>query len=144
MKKWVNTFYDKDKGSYVSEYQDTDIFVKKGKMGTGAVDAWKFLMALEGTQTYMTSPGKKLSIKIDKEVYTLEIDQATKESLGIEGNPSIVNGVLELTCTKVGAGKIRLKGSVGKDEAGVIPELDYHKEISIVSRAAVASNGGWL
>lgn len=144
MKKWVNTFYDKDKGSYVSEYQDTDIFVKKGKMGTGAVDAWKFLMALEGTQTYMTSPGKKLSIKIDKEAYTLEIDQATKESLGIEGNPSIVNGVLELTCTKVGAGKIRLKGSVGKDEAGVIPELDYHKEISIVSRAAVASNGGWL
>lgn len=144
MKKWVNTFYDKDKGSYVSEYQDTDVFVKKGKMGTGAVDAWKFLMALEGTQTYMTSPGKKLSIKIDKEAYTLEVDPATKESLGIEGNPSIANGMLELTCTKVGAGKIRLKGSVGKDEAGVIPELNYHKEISIVSRAAVASNGGWL
>lgn len=144
MKKWVNTFYDKNSEGYVTEYQDTDVFVKKGKMGTGAVDAWKFLMALEGTQTYMTSPGKKLSIRIDKDTYTLEIDQATKESLGIEGNPSVANGVLELTCTKVGAGKIRLKGSVGKDESGVIPELGFHKDISIVSRAAVASNGGWL
>lgn len=132
-KLWVNE----------NKYVGTDVLVKKGKMGTGAVDAWKFLMALEGTRTYMTTPGKKLSIPVDGG-YSLEMDSAAKEALGIEGTPAVQNGKIELTCTKIGSGKIRLKASVGKDEAGVIPELDYYKEISIVSRAAVAANGGWL
>ena len=142
-KLWVDTFKDEKTGSWKSEYKQADVFVKKGKMGTGAVDAWKFLMALEGTQTYMTSPGKKLSITVG-DGYTLEIDPVAKESLGIEGSPVVTGGKLELTCTKIGSGKIRLKASVGKDEAGVIPELDYHKDISVVCRPAVASNGGWL
>ena len=41
-----------------NQYVSVDVFPKKGKMGVGAVDAWKFLMALEGTPTYLTSPGK--------------------------------------------------------------------------------------
>ena len=51
---------------------------------------------------------------------------------------------MDVTCTMIGSGKIRFKASVGKDENGVIPELDYYKYISIVSRPAVAANGGWL
>lgn len=133
-KLWVNG----------NKYESTDVFVKKGKMGTGAVDAWKFLMALEGVPTYMTVPDKTLVIEVGSDAYTLEIDSACKEALGISGTPVISDGKIELTCTKIGAGKIRLKSTVGKDEAGVIPELEYQKEISIVSRPAVAQNGGWL
>ncbi len=133
-KLWVNG----------KNYESTDVFVKKGKMGTGAVDAWKFLMALEGVPTYMTVPGKTLVIEVGSDAYTLEIDSACKEALGISGTPVIADGKIELNCTKIGAGKIRLKSTVGKDEAGVIPELEYQKEISIVSRPAVAQNGGWL
>ena len=149
-KLWVDNYFNNDKGSYVTEYKSTDVFAKKGKIGTGAVDAWKFLMALEGTPSYMTTPGKELTLNLseilgaDLEKYALEISADAKEALGITGSPSVVNGKLKLTCTKIGSGKIRLKSSVGKDEAGVIPELDYFKEISIVSRPAVASNGGWL
>ena len=143
-KLWVNTYFDNTKESYVTEYKSTDVFVKKGKMGTGAVDAWKFLMALEGTPTYLTVPGKSLVVETGPGAYTLEIDQESKESLGITGTPAISDGKIVLTCSKVGAGKIRLKGSVGKDESGVIPELDFYKEISIVSRPSVAQNGGWL
>ena len=143
-KLWVNTYFDNTKESYVTEYKSTDVFVKKGKMGTGAVDAWKFLMALEGTPTYLTVPGKSLVVETGPGAYTLEIDQESKESLGITGTPAISDGKIVLTCSKVGAGKIRLKGAVGKDESGVIPELDFYKEISIVSRPSVAQNGGWL
>ena len=124
-------------------YEPIDIFTKKGKMGAGAVDAWNFLMALEGTPSYMTTPGQKVTINVG-EGYSLEIDAKDAEALGIEGTPEVKDGVLEITCTKIGSGKIRFKASVGKDENGIIPELDYYKYISIVSRPAVAANGGWL
>lgn len=150
MKLWVDTYWNASTESWKRDYKNTDVLAKKGKMGAGAVDAWKFLMALEGTPSFMTKPGQKLSLNLsevlgtDYEKYTLEISSEAKEALGITETPSVAEGVLELTCTKIGSGKILFKASVGKDDAGVIPELDYYKEISIVSRPAVASNGGWL
>ena len=116
-------------------------------MGTGTVDAWKFLMSLEGTQSLLTSPGQKLTIDVNRTIgagYSLEINSEDAAALGIEGTPAVKDGILEITCTKIGSGKIRFKASVGRDDAGVIPELDYNKNISIVSRPAVAANGGWL
>ena len=135
---------------YSDKYEMADVFIKKGKMGTGAVDAWKFLMALEGTPSYMTTPGKALVVDLseilgaDMGKYEIEIPQETKDALGLAATPSVTDGKMTVSCSKLGAGKIYFKSSVGKDEAGVIPELDYFKEISIVSRPAVASNGGWL
>ena len=129
------------------DYVPVDVFVKKNKMGTGTVDAWKFLMSLEGTQSLLTSPGQKLTIDVNRTIgagYSLEINSEDAAALGIEGTPAVKDGILEITCTKIGSGKIRFKASVGRDDAGVIPELDYYKNISIVSRPAVAANGGWL
>ena len=135
---------------YSDKYEMADVFIKKGKMGTGAVDAWKFLMALEGTPSYMTTPGKALVLDLsailgsDVDKYEIEIPQQTTDALGLTSAPSVTDGKMTVNCSKLGAGKIYFKSSVGKDESGVIPELDYFKEISIVSRPAVASNGGWL
>lgn len=134
------------------DYVPVDIFCKKGKMGTGAVDAWKFLMTLEGTPSFMTTPGKELTINAADCIgqtaaninYSIEIGSDAAEALGINASPVIDNGMLKITCTKIGAAKIRFKASVGKDEAGVIPEMDFYKEVSIVCRPSVAENGGWL
>jgi hypothetical protein len=134
-----------------SQYVSVNVFPKKGKMGTGAVDAWQFLMALEGTPTYLTSPGKALTIDLAECIgettgtcgYTLEISHATKEALGLDTwGVEIVNGTIKLICTKVGAGKIRFKSSIGGHQE--IPGLDFYKEVSVVSRPSVANNGGWL
>ena len=148
-KLWVRTYYDTNvnRPGWKNEYVSTDVYAKKGKMGVGAVDAWNFLMALEGTPSFMTTPNQKLTINVAKHIgmgYTLELDTVDAEALGIEGMPQVNDGILEVTCTKIGSGKIRFKASVGKDENNVIPELDYYKSISIVSRPAVAANGGWL
>ena len=97
------------------QYVSVDVFQKKGKMGAGAVDAWQFLMALEGTPSFLTSPGKPLTIDVAEcigdtaanFVYTLEISQETKTALGITGEPTMANGSLVLNCSKIGAGKIR-------------------------------------
>lgn len=131
-----------------------DMNAYKGNMGTGAVDAWKFLMAIEGTPSVMVKAGEKTAVDLSQCLggsvmnmkYELSIDEQTKASLGLTEDPVIKNGMLELTCTKVGAGKVTFRSAVGKDttmENG-IGEMEFSRELSIVSRPYAASNGGWF
>ena len=123
----------------------------KGQMGTGAVDAWKFLMAIEGTPSVMAAVGEKVRIDLSDYCnpslkYEISVDEASSASLGLSSDPVIKDGFLEIECSKIGAGKIVLSSAVGKDperEDG-IGNMDYSREISIVSRPYVAKNGGWL
>lgn len=123
----------------------------KGQMGTGAVDAWKFLMAIEGTPSVMAAAGEKARIDLSEYCnpslkYEISVDEASSASLGLASEPVIKDGFLEIECSKIGAGKIVLSSAVGKDpqrEDG-IGEMAYSREISIVSRPYVAKNGGWL
>lgn len=120
-------------------------------MGTGALDAWKFLMAIEGTPSFMAKVGEKTKIDLSDycnpyDRYEISIDEQSKAALGLATDPVINNGYLEICCTGIGAGKITLSASVGKDnemENG-IGEIHYTREISVVSRPHVAENGGWL
>ena len=123
----------------------------KGQMGTGAVDAWKFLMAIEGTPSVIVKADEKSSIDLSQYCnphgsYSISIDEASKASLGLASDPVISNGRLEMECTKIGAGKIKLSAAVGKDteKADGIGEMAYSREISIISRPYAAKNGGWL
>lgn len=120
-------------------------------MGTGALDAWKFLMAIEGTPSYMAEVGKAVKIDLSKycnafDEYTISVDETSRTSLGLASDPVVKNGHLEIKCDKIGAGKITLSAAVGKDtemENG-IGEMNYSREISIVSRPFATDNGGWL
>lgn len=123
----------------------------KNKMGTGAVDAWKFLMAIEGTPWVMAEVGQKVKIDLSRycnpwDTYTITIDEASRKSIGLTSDPVKKEGFLEIECTKIGAGKITLSAAVGKDQdkADGIGEMSYSREISIVSRAFATNNGGWL
>ena len=123
----------------------------KGQMGTGAVDAWKFLMAIEGTPSVIAAVGEKVRIDLSDYCnpslkYEISVDEASNASLGLSSDPVIKEGFLEIECSKIGAGKIVLSSAVGKDperEDG-IGNMNYSREISIVSRPYVAKNGGWL
>lgn len=147
LKSGTKKFYDASLRTYV----DLPLDRYYGKMGTGALDAWKFLMAIEGTPSFMARTGEVVKIDLSKycnpyDEYQISIDNASKESLGLDSDPIIKNGYLEIRCSKIGAGKITLSGSVGKDteiENG-IGEMHYTREISVVSRPFAANNGGWL
>ena len=113
----------------------------KGQMGTGAVDAWKFLMAIEGTPTILIQSGKKMSIDISRycnplDDYTITADNASRTSLGLSSDPVIKNGKLEIECSKIGSGKITLSGETGR--------MPYTRTLSVASRPFAANNGGWL
>lgn len=123
-----------------------------GKMGTGAVDAWKFLMAIEGTPTLMVKAGGSYSLDLSRWIgntagaCTWSMDEASRSSLGIVEEPVLKDGMLTFSCTKIGSGKISLVSEVGRDpeiEDG-IGAMGLSREVSVVSRPFVAENGGWL
>ncbi len=123
----------------------------RNNMGTGLVNAWKLLMAIEGTPSVIVKSGAKTSIDLSDycnpfDSYDITVDDATKQSLGLSSDPVIRNGKLEIQCGRVGAGKITLKAEVGKDDdkEGGIGSMAYSREISIVSREFATVNGGWL
>ena len=142
--------------SGTKKYNGANISLKqyKDNMGTGAVDAWKFLMAIEGTPSFMVKVGEKCSVDLSEWLgasatsleYTMKVDKATKDALGITEDPVIKKGVMEITCTKIGSGKFTLSSSIGKDTEieGGIGEMKFSREVSIVSRPYAASNGGWF
>ena len=126
-----------------------------GKMGTGAVDAWKFLMQIEGTPSVQTKVGETAEISMGEyfgghaaDLTYLGVDVGSASaSLGLDSTPVVENGVLKLTCTKVGSGKVTVKAIAGGDKLGggdSIGGMEISREISIVSRPLATQNGGWL
>lgn len=127
-----------------------------GQMGTGSVDAWKFLMQIEGTPSVQTKAGEALEVALEDyfgghaaelTYLGVEVTSTAKASLGLEADPVVENGVLKLTCNKVGSGKITVRAIAGGDKLGggdSIGGMEYSREISIVSRPFTTKNGGWL
>lgn len=149
--KGTKRYYDL--GSYT--WSDIQLNQYKGQLGTGAVDAWKFLMAIEGTPSVLVAVNKTAKIDLDEYLgegvadrlsIKVDIDAQTRQSLGLQADPVVINGKLEICCKAIGAGKITLSSAVGKDttmENG-IGEMEFSREISIVSRPFATENGGWL
>ena len=134
---------------------DIDLAQYKNRLGTGAVDAWKFLMAIEGTPSVMVKAGEKAVIDLDDYLgegvaarLGCSIKTEDAEALGLEGEPVIKNGKLEITCTAVGSGKITVSSATSSESADgsshSIGNMSFSREISIVSRPFAASNGGWF
>ena len=142
-------------------------------MGTGTIDAWKFMMNIEGTPYLSVRMGQEKSYSLDRffgegsEYLTyaaVEIDRETMAALGITRKPTIQYGKLVINPCKVGSGKIKVTAIAGgKDVAGsvqgdmtgngdiiTIPSggatggTYITREISLVSRGSASDNGGWL
>lgn len=127
-----------------------------GKMGTGAIDAWKFLMNIEGTPSIMAKVGEEIEVDLCDYMggnaagltyLGADVSQTAADALGLDNAPVIENGVMKVTCTKVGSGKITVRAIAGGDKLGggdSIGGMEFSKEISIVSRPFATANGGWL
>lgn len=114
-------------------------------MGTGAVNAWKLLMQIEGTPSVQVVLGgdtvnaayifgDPCGVLTD---YKVTMDQRYRTSLGITSDISISgDGVISIECTKVGSGKL----TVSAMSSGT----PLSKEISIIARPAKSNYGGWL
>ena len=129
------------------------------EMGTGVVDAWKFLMSIEGVPTLTAKIGESKRYDISSyfggsaanlTYLGVECDKETKDALGLSTDPEIKYGKLSIKPTKAGSGKITVKAIAGYDEDGVangqtqIGGMEITRTISIMSRGVASDNGGWL
>lgn len=162
------------KKSYPSIKQnDLEMHPFYHQMGTGAIDTWQLMMHIEGVPTLITKIGTKDWIDISEYFGTssvsltylsLDVPQATIDALGLQEisasntakNPAIPEkgyayiqyGRLYMQATKIGSGKVTIHAVGGGDHLGggsnPTGGMEIVQEISIVSRDAKSSNGGWL
>lgn len=128
----------------------------KNKMGTGAIDAYKFLMQIEGTPCFMAEVGKEQVLSLADVfggsyatlVYSkLSISDEDKAKLGLTSDPYVKSGRLVICPHRTGNAKIQITAIAGGTSAGSDSSMGGQlvtKTISVVARGVGSSNGGWL
>ncbi len=123
---------------------DMELSYYVGNMGTGAVDAWKLLMNIEGTPSLQVKLGKSeidLTKALDAEAavlqnVTVDMDEVSKSSMGITDALLLDGSKLTVNCTKSGSGYLTIQA-----ESQGVP---ITRKISLICRPQVAESGGWL
>lgn len=126
-------------------------------MGTGAIDTWRLFMQIEGTPSLVAEKDELSKLALGEyfggsaaniTYLSVELSDEAREALGVEGNPEIRNGRLNIKCTKVGSAKLTVKAIAGGGTLateGNMGGSEFTKEVSVLCReVAVAKNGGWL
>ncbi len=127
-----------------------------GKMGTGAIDAYRLLMQVEGTPCLNVPVGKMNLIPLTEFfgesaeglTYTgVEISDKDMEKLGITVKPYMYEGKLLIKCGLHGSAKIKVSAIAGGQtiaSGGSMGGMEITKEFAILARSSGAANGGWL
>lgn len=133
---------------------DLSKFMKQ--MGTGSIDAWRFLMKIEGVPCLEAETGRNQWIDVSDYFGTssvnltyigIEVSEKGRNSLGLAADPYMKNGRLYIHPTKPGSAKITVKAIAGGTQLGSdegIGGMEVTQEISIIARSFKSKNGGWL
>ena len=128
----------------------------KGKMGTGLVDAWKLMMQIDGTPCLMAEVGQEQAISLQSvfgsscasmKFTKVEVSAADKAAIGLNENPTVKVGKLVIVPHKSGCAKVTITAIAGGNTAGSDGQMggmEISKTVSVVARAGVSENGGWL
>lgn len=146
------TIYDFDLGNWTS----LNLAPYAGKLGSGYIDAHLLLMQMDSTPCLYFKTGETAMLSLDEyfgdgsEALTYqscEVSDEVREALGMNPSPRIENGLLRITCTKPGTGRIKVSAIIGGNIVGggdVIGGMLVEREFELVIRGAKAENGGWL
>lgn len=125
-------------------------------MGTGAVDAWKFMMNIEGTPCLVAENGKNQWISLDTYFGTasrsltftgVKVSDAAKSALGLAEDPYIKYGRLWIHPTRCGSAKIEVNAVAGGSTVGgetAVGGMAFSRTVSVVVKSHASDNGGWL
>lgn len=153
----VNSIEPRLKGIKMSPSSPIDLTrYQGGRMGTGIIDAWKVLMNVEGVPFETVQAG--VDAEIDLKTFfggdaaslkflNVTADAKARESLGLDADPVISNGMLHIRCTRPGCAVLDVEAVAGGTAAGTETDMGgkkFSRRISIVARNNVSTNGGWL
>lgn len=141
---------------YPSDGVSLDLKSYYKRMGTGAIDAWRLMMQIEGTPSIMVRQGEQSMVSLDEyfgesseDLTYLDItyDDDAKAVLGITTKPKIKDGMLNIKCNNLGSAKVKISAIAGGGQLGGgnnIGGTEIVKEVSIISRGVTTTNGGWF
>lgn len=126
------------------------------KMGTGTIDAWRFLMQLDGIPSITAVVGQSQRLDISDyfggcsknlTYLSVEISDEDMEAIGLTEKPSMIYGRLKITPTKPGCARIHIKAIAGGETLGDgsnMGGIELNRTVSIVARSVKSGNSGWL
>lgn len=132
------------------------LYKYKGKMGTGAVDAWRLFMAMDGVPSIMALQGQ--SQRLDVSGYfgensgnltyiSVETLDDGADVLGLAEAPAMKYGKLQIHPTKSGCARLRIKAVGGGSNVtsdNQMGGMEITRVVSVIVRPDVSGNGGWL
>ncbi len=125
-------------------------------MGTGTIDAWRFLMSLDGIPCITAVVGKSQRLDISDyfggcsknlTYLSVEMSQEDKDAIGVSADPVMAYGRLKIEPTKPGCARVRIRAIAGGEVLGDgtnMGGIELDRTISIIARTVKSSNGGWL
>ena len=128
----------------------------RGKMGTGSIDAWKFLMNIEGTPCLTAVVGLEQAVSLESifggsysslKYLGVDISDEDYRTLDLAAMPEIKAGRLVICPKKSGNVKITINAVAGGQTPGNgenMGGLTISKTVSLVARGVSSENGGWL
>lgn len=157
-------------GSYYPAHAAVQMAPYYHQMGTGAVDAWRLMMQIEGTPCLTATIGETQwldlsnyfgSSSVSLTYLSVDVPQSTVNSLGLErisgsssssypavpesGYAYVQFGRLYVHPTKAGAGKLTIKAVGGGSSIGggdnAPGGMELTQEISIIARDVAGGNG---
>lgn len=127
----------------------------RGKLGAGYIDAYKLLLQIDGTPYVSVQTNQDTDIDLtayfgsgigNAAFDRVEVSEEDRESIGL-GNCTYDKGKLTINCTKRGVAHFTVTMLVGggslEDSSKPYP-VEVSKRFVVISREAVAENGGWL
>ena len=143
---------------YASGYAIGPLSLSKyrGKMGTGSIDAWKFLMNIEGTPCLTAVVGLEQAVSLESifggsynslKYLSVDISDEDYRALDLATMPEIKAGRLVICPKKSGNIKITINAVAGGQTPGNgenMGGLTISKTVSLVARGVASENGGWL
>ncbi|MCM1176669.1 MAG: S8 family serine peptidase [Clostridium sp.] len=133
-----------------------NLYNYRNKMGTGTIDAWKFLMQIEGTPCIQVAVGAAKRISLadyfgggsDNLTYIgVEMSDSDKERLGLDSEPEIRYGKLYIEPKRAGCARLVVRAIAGGTNLGdenTMGGMEVSKTVSVIARSTISSNGGWL
>ena len=152
----INCYLDGTKEYGHSSLPALDLSRYYKRMGTGAVDAWRLMMHIEGTPSVMVTTGQQCEVILDDyfgasstelTYIGVTVSDESKAALGINTTPKMKDGKLVIKCNKRGAAKITVSAIAGGGQLGGgnnIGGTEVSREVSIISRGVSSTNGGWF
>lgn len=140
----------------------------RNMMGSGSIDAWKFIMKIEGVPCINAITGKNQWLDVSNYFGTssvnltfigeelsnggikVEVSAKGRESLGLAEEPYMKNGRLYVHPTKAGSAKLTVRAVAGGNAVGTdtsMGGMEVTQEISVIARSVKSTNdglGGWL